>query len=107
MSGLGARWRADIDSLAFRPPGHMGECVVHRRALRSLIGHDPTPEEALALHRQEADGFARAAAAKIAKARLSPSANFHLTSRDLRRQRDVAPRLESAAPNLDTNSPRQ
>ena len=100
---MSAQWRAAIDSLAFRPDGHLGHCIVHRRALRTLIGTDPTPAMALAYFRRHAGLFATAAAAKIGKAGLETAANFHLTSRDLRRQRDVATGTESAAPLLDTD----
>src|SRR6476469_144498 len=33
-----ALWRREIDSLSFMPAGHQGECVVHRRAFRVLLG---------------------------------------------------------------------
>ena len=31
-------WRAEIDSLAFQPPGHEAHCFIHRRAFVTLCG---------------------------------------------------------------------
>jgi hypothetical protein len=104
---MSAWWRDDIDSLAFRPAGHVGVCVVHRRALRSLTGQDSGKEETLAFYRAEAATFQAAAAAKIERAGLAAGANLHLTSRDLRRARDVATETKSAVAILDTSRPRQ
>jgi hypothetical protein len=86
-------WRADLDSLQFRPQGHDGWCVVHRRAFRTLTAIEPSPEDCQAWFVDRHDAFQRAAAAKIARAALSPDANFHLNSRD------VARSLRSASSN--------
>lgn len=76
-------WRADIDSLAFRIAGHGGLCVVHRLALRTLIGHLPDDDAALAYWGVNRAIFERAAADKIARAGVALGANFHLNSREL------------------------
>jgi hypothetical protein len=102
-----ASWRIDIDSLSFRPEGHEGACVVHRRALRTLMRRDPNAEEALAFFEARSPAFLAAAVAKIERAGLAPAANFHLTSRDLRRALHVATGAESAATILDTKIPRR
>jgi hypothetical protein len=78
-------WRPDIDSLAFRPAGHGGLCLVHRGAFRTLIGGAPSGEDCLAYFARHAAGFAAAAASKIARRGLAHDANFHLTSRDVLR----------------------
>lgn len=76
-------WREDIDSLAFRVIGHGGLCVVHRNALRTLIGHLPAPAEAMAYWEASRVIFEHAAAAKIARTGVISGANFHLNSREL------------------------
>ncbi len=83
-----AVWRAEIDALAFRPPGHQGWCAVHRLAFRALLGATGTPDACLAFFAVHRPAFDRAAAAKIARCRLSASANLHLTSRDVARAMD-------------------
>jgi len=110
-----ARWLADLDALAFIPAGHRGDCLVHRRALGTLIGREAGAEAALAFFATERAAFESAAAAKIARSHLVASARFHLTSRDIFRARasssdvgaaspsDVAVGTESAGPVLDTD----
>ena len=78
-------WREDIDSLAFRPEGHNGLCVVHRLAFRALVGARLSPEICLAYFRENRARFNDAARAKASLKGLTPHSNFHLTSRDLRR----------------------
>ena len=90
-SGSTSTWRADLDALAFRVPGHDGWCMVHRLAFRTLVGAEPDATACVAFHRENADAFAAAALVKIAQRRLPPDANLHLTSRD------VARRLGSAS----------
>ena len=81
-----ARWRPEIDALAFRPPGHAADCVLHRLAFRALLGRpDPEPSDCAGLFARREDDFLRAAAAKIARRRLPANAAFHLTSRDVTR----------------------
>jgi len=102
-----ASWRGDIDSLSFQVDGHRGPCVVHRRALRTLMKGEPTSDEALAFFAARRAAFLAAAAAKIRRARLADDASFHLTSRDLRRALHVATGTESAGMVLDTKIPRR
>jgi hypothetical protein len=80
-----AVWRDDIDSLSFRPDGHAGPCVMHRLAFRTLLGRPPSPDECLDLFAERRAAFEAAAARKIARRRLAPSAAFHITSRDVER----------------------
>jgi hypothetical protein len=83
---LSARWRPEIDALAFRPSGHGAECVLHRLAFRALTGRpDPTPSDCERLFASRRADFDRAAAAKIARRALPADAAFHLTSRDVAR----------------------
>jgi hypothetical protein len=81
----GNLWRDDIDSLGFRPPGHGGMCVVHRRAFVTLLGFQALPADCLAWFEEQRVAFESAAAAKISHAALAAETNFHLTSRDIRR----------------------
>lgn len=78
-----ATWRDDIDALAFRPAGHQGFCMVHRLALRTVIGRPATPVECLDYFATNQPMFETAARAKIVRAGLADDANFHLTSRDI------------------------
>ena len=78
-------WRDDIDSLAFVPPGHEGTCVVHRRALRTLLGFMPDVETCERFFAEYNARFIAAAARKIERAQLPRTANFHLNSRDIAR----------------------
>ncbi|WP_210484246.1 hypothetical protein [Microvirga antarctica] len=80
-----AAWRADIDSLAFRPRGHLGLCVIHRLAFRALLAGDADPSACLGYFVLHRDAFERAASLKAERKILAPGANFHLTSRDIRR----------------------
>ena len=83
--GESAVWREDIDSLAFIPGWHAGQCVVHRLAFRVLVGPSPTPGTCMTFFLDHRSIFDEAARAKAALKRLPLDANFHLTSRDLRR----------------------
>jgi hypothetical protein len=85
-----AKWRHDIDALAFQPEGHRGTCVVHRLAFRTLMRVVPAPETCLAYFTEHEGAFRASAQAKISRKRLQPGANFHLTSRDLARALTVA-----------------
>jgi hypothetical protein len=84
-AGNASRWRSDVDALSFRPQGHGGICMVHRHAFRTLLRRMPSPEECAALFQAEAPAFHVAALAKIARAKIAPDANLHLTSRDIAR----------------------
>lgn len=78
-----AVWRDDIDSVSFRPDGHVGPCVMHRLAFRTLMGRSPSPGDCLQLFAERRAAFEAAAACKIARRRLAPAAAFHITSRDI------------------------
>jgi hypothetical protein len=78
-----AIWRDDIDALAFRPAGHDGFCMVHRLALRTVIGYPAAAAECLSFFAANRQIFEAAARDKIARAALPADANFHLTSRDI------------------------
>lgn len=78
-----ATWRDDIDALAFQPAGHEGNCLIHRLALRTVIGRLAAPQECLAYFTAHRPAFEAAARAKIGRAGLPADANFHLTSRDI------------------------
>jgi hypothetical protein len=82
---MAGTWRPDIDSLSFQPHGHVGQCVVHRRAFATILGFEPTPDDCAACFQQRLAAFEEAAAAKISSAALATDANFHLTSRDILR----------------------
>jgi hypothetical protein len=84
---MSSTWRSDLDSLSFRPAGHAGQCLVHRRAFRTILGFNPTPADCAACFLQQQSAFQAAAAAKIGRTTLAADANFHLTSRDILRAR--------------------
>jgi hypothetical protein len=93
-------WRIDIDSLTFRPVGHEGSCVVHRRAFETLIGANPTAASCEEYFAANLDLFQAAAAAKILRDHLTDGAAFHLTSRDIKRcQESSAPQARSSRRN--------
>jgi len=79
-------WRDDIDALAFQPAGHVGLCMVHRRAFRTLLRQTPAPRECVEYFNAHQESFLAAARAKLLRTTLPPTANFHLTSRDVTRQ---------------------
>jgi hypothetical protein len=79
-------WRNDIDALAFQPEQHSGFCMVHRRAFRTLLRATPSPQQCVEFFSAHQEAFQVAARAKLQSASLSETANFHLTSRDVKRQ---------------------
>jgi hypothetical protein len=79
-------WRSDIDALLFLVDEHATFCAVHRRAFRTLLGSDPTPEDCLNYFGDFEYAFRAAANFKIAHNGLSTGSNFHLTSRDVARK---------------------
>jgi hypothetical protein len=85
-----ALWRAEIDSLVFRPDGHEGFCFIHRLAFRTILGFVPTPKECAALFNARSRAFHAAAQTKIERRGLRRDANFHLTSRDVLREMKAA-----------------
>jgi hypothetical protein len=80
------KWRDDIDALAFQPAEHQGVCMVHRRAFRTLLRIVPSPRQCVDFYYTHQDAFQAAARAKVARADVADTANFHLTSRDVARQ---------------------
>ena len=79
-------WRDDIDALAFQPRGHAGLCMVHRRAFRTLLRAAPSPQQCVDYYLGHEAAFQAAARAKLLRAAVAETANFHLTSRDVVRQ---------------------
>jgi hypothetical protein len=59
--------------------------LIHRGALRTLLGFEPSPEDCQRWFASHSEAVYRAAAAKIRRGRLNPQARFHLTSRDVAR----------------------
>jgi hypothetical protein len=82
---MASTWRSDLDSLSFQPRDHAGQCLIHRRAFKTILGFDPTPDDCAACFQQREPAFQAAATAKISRAALAADANFHLTSRDILR----------------------
>ena len=80
------KWRDDIDALAFQPADHSGICMVHRRAFRTLLRAAPSPQQCVDFYNSHPDAFQAAARAKVLKAGVADTANFHLTRRDVSRQ---------------------
>ena len=79
-------WRDDIDALAFQPDEHVGLCMVHRRAFRTLLRAMPSPRQCVEFFNAHQAAFQSAAREKMLRTKLTSSANFHLTSRDVTRQ---------------------
>jgi hypothetical protein len=79
-------WRDDIDALAFQPADHSGICMVHRRAFRTLLRAAPSPQQCVDFFMTHQKAFQAAARAKVLRASVADTANFHLTSRDVTRQ---------------------
>jgi hypothetical protein len=79
------RWHPDIDALSFQPEQHLGRCFIHRRAFQTLLGAPSSIEDCQNYFIAHVVAFQVAAAAKVARDRLEPAANFHLNSRDIKR----------------------
>jgi len=79
-------WRDEIDALAFGLADHLGVCMVHRRAFRTLLRTTPSPQQCVDFFNTHQDAFQAAARAKVLRASVANTANFHLTSRDVTRQ---------------------
>jgi hypothetical protein len=79
-------WRSDIDALAFQPEEHIGLCMVHRRAFRTLLGATPSPRQCIEFFSAHHEAFQAAARVKLLQTRVATTANFHLTSRDVSRR---------------------
>ena len=89
-----AHWRADITSLVFPVAEHGAICAVHRGAFRTLLGAEVTPEHCVAYFQRFEIAFEAAARAKIARKRIPPGTNLHLTSRDIARKLLEADQIE-------------
>jgi hypothetical protein len=76
-------WRNDIDALTFQPEDHIGLCMVHRRAFRTLLRVMPTPRECVAFFNTHQEAFQAAAREKLLRTKPPSTANFHVTSRDV------------------------
>jgi hypothetical protein len=83
-------WRSDIEALIFHPDSRQEHCAVHRRAFRTLLGFDPSPEDCATFFRANRAAFEAAAGAKILEKSIAGGSNFHLTSRDVARQLKLA-----------------
>jgi hypothetical protein len=79
-------WRDEIDALVFGLADHQGVCMVHRRAFRTLLRTTPSPQQCVDFFNTHQDAFQAAARAKVLRASVANTANFHLTSRDVTRQ---------------------
>lgn len=64
--------------------------MVHRRAFRTLLGFNPTPEDCESFFGAHRAAFEAAARAKILEKNIVSGLNFHLTSRDVARQLKLA-----------------
>jgi hypothetical protein len=81
-----AHWRTDIQSLVFPIKDHAADCAVHRGALRTLLGTEPTQEACLAYFVKFEEAFRAAARVKIERKGIPAGTNLHLTSRDIARK---------------------
>lgn len=80
-------WNEEADAVEFAVEvgEYRGRVFVPRRALQTLIGHTPKPEEAVERVCTNLQLFEKAVEARIRDRALDPDANIHLTARDLRR----------------------
>ncbi|NUB06043.1 DUF1488 domain-containing protein [Azospirillum sp. Vi22] len=83
-------WNEEADAVEFAVEvgEYHGRVFVPRRALQTLAGHLPKPDEALQYVCLNRPVFDKAVEARIMDRKLDPDANVHLTARDERR---VAP----------------
>ena len=83
-------WNEETDAVEFAVEvgEYHGRVFVPRRALQTLAGHLPKPDEALQYVCLNRPVFDKAVEARIMDRKLDPDANVHLTARDVRR---VAP----------------
>ncbi|SEQ12211.1 hypothetical protein SAMN05216548_102447 [Faunimonas pinastri] len=96
-----AVWRGDLDALEFVPAGHLGRCMVHRLAFRSLLRSAPGPEDCLTFFARERAAFQAAARSKLTRTDMPSDRNFHLTSRDIARALRFAHCGETVAVEAD------
>ncbi len=80
-------WNEEADAVqyAVEVGEYQGTVFIPRRALQSLAGHTPKPEEAVQLVCMNRPVFDKAVEARIMDRKLDPDANIHLTPRDVRR----------------------
>ena len=57
--------------------------MVHRRAFRTLLRAAPSPQDCVDFYVSHEKAFQAAARAKLLRAPVAETANFHLTSRDV------------------------
>lgn len=80
-------WNEEADAVEFAVEvgEYRGRVFVPRRAMQTLIGHTPKPEEAVERVCLNQALFEKAVELRIIDRNLDPDANIHLTARDLRR----------------------
>ncbi|WP_207462469.1 DUF1488 family protein [Azospirillum sp. SYSU D00513] len=80
-------WNEEAEAVEFvvEVGEYRGRVLVARRALQSLVGHTPKPEEALQYVCMNRPVFDKAVEMRIMDRKLDPDANIHLTPRDVRR----------------------
>lgn len=80
-------WNEEADAVEFAVEvgEYRGRVFVPRRALQTMIGHTPKPEEAVERVCINLQIFEKAVEARIIDRALDPDANIHLTARDLHR----------------------
>ncbi|MGQ9370021.1 DUF1488 domain-containing protein [Azospirillum sp. ST 5-10] len=80
-------WNEAADAVEFGVElgEYQGRVFVPRRALQTLAGHAPKPEEAVELVCLNRPVFEKAVELRIVDRNLDADANVHLTARDLRR----------------------
>ena len=69
-------WRNDIDALAFQPGEHIGLCMVHRRAFRTLLRATPSPQECVEFFNAHQEAFQAAARAKLLRTQRRNDSEF-------------------------------
>lgn len=82
-----AVWNGEADAVEFAiiVGDYQGRVLISRKEMRSIVGHTPPPDEALALVNLQRQHFEKAAELRIYDRKLDADANIHLTGRDLNR----------------------
>lgn len=80
-------WNEEADAVEFAVEvgEYQGRVFVPRRALQTIAGHTPKPEEAVELVCLNRPVFEKAVELRVTDRNLDADANVHLTARDLRR----------------------
>ena len=83
-----AAWNEERQAVEFGVElgDYTGRVFLPAAALRSLLGHRPTPAEAVEIYHHHRAAIERAAELRIEERRLDPDANVTLDGRDLRRR---------------------